>query len=61
MPVLRLERVSKLYGGETPFLALDSVSLDIAEGELLSIIGPSGSGKSTLLHMLGCLDRPTGG
>ncbi|MFA6328550.1 MAG: ABC transporter ATP-binding protein [Candidatus Micrarchaeia archaeon] len=59
--VLRLENISKLYGGETPFLALDSVSLDIERGELVSIIGPSGSGKSTLLHMLGCLDRPTGG
>jgi len=60
-PVLRLESISKLYDGETPFLALDSVSLDIGKGELLAIIGPSGSGKSTLLHMLGCLDRPTGG
>ena len=60
-PVLRLEGVSKLYDGETPFLALDRVSLEIGAGELLSIIGPSGSGKSTLLHMLGCLDRPTGG
>jgi len=60
-PVLRLEHVSKLYDGATPFLALDSVSMEIGAGELLSIIGPSGSGKSTLLHMLGCLDRPTGG
>ena len=60
-PVLRLENISKLYEGVTPFLALDSVSLEIGGGELLSIIGPSGSGKSTLLHMLGCLDRPTGG
>ena len=60
-PVLRLENVSKLYGGATPFLALDKISLDIFRGELIAIIGPSGSGKSTLLHMLGCLDRPTGG
>lgn len=59
--VLRLEGVSKLYDGETPFLALDKISLDIREGELIAIIGPSGSGKSTLLHMLGCLDTPTGG
>ena len=59
--VLKLERVSKLYDGATPFLALDEVSLEIMKGELVSIIGPSGSGKSTLLHMLGCLDRPTGG
>jgi len=59
--VLRLENISKLYDGETPFLALDRVNLDIGSGELMCIIGPSGSGKSTLLHMLGCLDRPTGG
>ena len=60
-PVMRLTEVSKLYGGETPFLALDRISLDIHEGELVSIMGRSGSGKSTLLHLLGCLDRPTSG
>jgi putative ABC transport system ATP-binding protein len=59
--VLRLEDVSKEYFIDKPFLALDRVSLEISKGELVSIIGPSGSGKSTLLHMLGCLDRPTGG
>ncbi len=59
--VLRLENVSKLYDGVTPFLALDRVSIDISHGELIAIIGPSGSGKSTLLHMLGCLDRPSNG
>lgn len=59
--IIRLERVSKLYDGEKPFLALDRVSLEIASGELVSVIGPSGSGKSTLLHMLGCLDRPSSG
>ena len=60
-PLLHLQEVSKLYSGETPFLALDRISIEIKKGELVSIVGPSGSGKSTLLHMLGCLDMPTGG
>jgi len=60
-PVLRMQDVSKEYKGESPCLALDKVSLEIFPGELISIIGPSGSGKSTMLHLLGCLDKPTGG
>ncbi|MCX8109375.1 MAG: ABC transporter ATP-binding protein [Verrucomicrobiae bacterium] len=60
--MVELRNVSKIYrlGGEE-IRALDDVSLDIHEGEFISIIGPSGSGKSTLMHILGCLDTPTSG
>jgi len=60
--LVELRNVSKVYhlGGEE-IRALDDVSLDIAAGEFISIIGPSGSGKSTLMHILGCLDSPSKG
>src|SRR5213083_763138 len=62
MALVELRNVSKIYhlGGEE-IRALDDLSLDIQEGEFISIIGPSGSGKSTLMHILGCLDSPTQG
>lgn len=62
MALLELRNVSKIYhtGGEE-IRALDDVSLDLNQGEFISIIGPSGSGKSTLMHILGCLDLPTKG
>ena len=61
VPVLELERVSKVYPGQPPVRALDRVSVAVAAGELAAIVGPSGSGKSTLLHLMGTLDRPTAG
>ncbi len=62
MALLELRNVSKIYhtGGEE-IRALDDVSLDLQNGEFISIIGPSGSGKSTLMHILGCLDSPSRG
>jgi putative ABC transport system ATP-binding protein len=61
VPVLELERVSKVYPGSPPVRALDRVSLAVSAGELAAIVGPSGSGKSTLLHLMGTLDKPTAG
>jgi len=60
--IVKLEDVEKIYYiGGYPIKALDNISLEIKEGEFLSIVGPSGSGKSTLLSIIGCLDRPTKG
>ncbi len=62
MDVADLEDVRKTYKvGDQEIRALAGVSLKIAEGEFVAIIGPSGSGKSTLMHLLGCLDTPTAG
>jgi putative ABC transport system ATP-binding protein len=56
---LALQDVTKEYAGGVR--ALDGVSLQVDDGELVGVVGPSGSGKSTLLHVMGTLDRPTGG
>ena len=59
---IEAKELSKIYGqGEGQVVALDKASLQIAEGDFISIIGPSGSGKSTLLHLLSGLDRPSAG
>jgi putative ABC transport system ATP-binding protein len=60
--VLRARGLRKEYGkGEGLVRAVDEVDLDVATGETVAVMGPSGCGKSTLLHLLGGLDRPTGG
>ena len=62
MALIELRDVVKRYRiGEQEILALNGITLDIAQGEYAAIIGPSGSGKSTLMHLLGCLDTPSSG
>ena len=62
MTILKTKNLKKYYGGgDTQVKALDGVNLSVEGGEFVAIVGTSGSGKSTLLHMLGGLDRPTGG
>ena len=60
--IIRIEKLSKSYeNGDVSVKALDEVSVAIARGEFIAIMGASGSGKSTLMNILGCLDRPTEG
>ncbi|WP_448211348.1 ABC transporter ATP-binding protein [Colwellia sp. MEBiC06753] len=59
IPLIQLQQVNKSYLlGERPLQVLKNISLNINQGEYISIMGPSGSGKSTLLNMIGLLDRP---
>jgi len=61
-PLVRTESLQKIYKtGSVPCEALKGVSIDIAAGEYVTVMGHSGSGKSTLLHLLGGLDQPSSG
>ena len=62
IPIIKLENVWKIYKlGRMEFPILKGISLDIAPGAFVVILGPSGSGKSTMLNMVGCLDLPSRG
>ena len=60
--MIRLDKITKsyLHGFNRSFI-LRNITLDVKEGEFVSIMGPSGSGKSTLLHIRGMLDEPSTG
>jgi len=60
--IVKIRDLTKTYAqGEIQVTALDHITLDIAAGEFLALMGPSGSGKSTLLHIIAGVDRPTSG
>src|SRR5712675_3178862 len=61
-PVLRVEGLKKVFrSGEADLVLFENLSFQVSKGEMLAIVGQSGAGKSTLLHIVGALDRPSGG
>jgi len=62
LEILKCENLSKIYGyGSNKVIALDRIDLSVNKGEFVAIVGASGSGKSTLLHLIGSVDKPSGG
>jgi len=62
MSILQVEDLTKIYGkGDAAVTALDGVSFSVDKGEFVAVVGASGSGKSTLMHLIGGVERPTGG
>lgn len=61
MEILKLNRISKIYGDKVQHCALKDINLSIEKGEFVGIMGPSGSGKTTLLNVISTIDPPTSG
>jgi putative ABC transport system ATP-binding protein len=62
MSILQVENLAKIYGkGDAAVTALGGVSFSVAKGEFIAVVGASGSGKSTMMHLIGGVERPTGG
>lgn len=61
MEIVKLHRITKIYGERVPYRALKDINLTVEQGEFVGIMGPSGSGKTTLLNVISTIDPPTSG